>query len=220
MLATASSANSGTATITEGTVSAGYSLPATTTTLTYNSTSGGLTGFPVGSVVTINGTSTPITTATTVVPYSPASGATMTINTTPATAGSMNGITVTLSGTPANNDTFTIAANTGAQSDGRNATLMSNIVSAQTLNGGTTTLTTAYANYVNTVGNTTNSVNASNTTQTALVTQITSAQQSVSGVNVNEEAANLLQYQQLYQANSKVIQTADTLFQTILGIFS
>jgi len=220
VLATASSANSGTATITEGTVSAGYSLPSTTTTLTYNSTSGGLTGFPVGSVVTINGTSTPITTATTVVPYSPASGATMTINTTPATAGSMNGITVTLSGTPANNDTFTIAANTGAQSDGRNATLMSNIVSAQTLNGGTTTLTTAYANYVNTVGNTTNSVNASNTTQTALVTQITSAQQSVSGVNVNEEAANLLQYQQLYQANSKVIQTADTLFQTILGIFS
>jgi len=97
---------------------------------------------------------------------------------------------------------------------------MSNIVSAQTLNGGTTTLTTAYANYVNTVGNTTNSVNASNTTQTALVTQITSAQQSVSGVNINEEAANLLQYQQLYQANSKVIQTASTLFQTILGIFS
>ena len=118
VLATAGSGNSGTATITEGTVSAGYSLPATTTTLTYNSASGGLTGFPVGSVVTINGTSTPITTAATVVPYSPASGATMTINTTPATAGSMNGISVTLSGTPANNDTFTIAANTGAQSDG------------------------------------------------------------------------------------------------------
>jgi flagellar hook-associated protein 1 FlgK len=131
----------------------------------------------------------------------------------------MNGISLTLSGTPANGDTFTIAPNTGAQSDGRNATLMSNIVSAKTLGGGTATLTTAYANYVNTVGNTTNAVNASNTTQTALVTQITSSQQSVSGVNVNEEAANLLQYQQLYQANSKVIQTANTLFQTILGIF-
>jgi flagellar hook-associated protein 1 FlgK len=131
----------------------------------------------------------------------------------------MNGISFTLSGTPANNDTFTIAANTGAQSDGSNATLMSQIVSANTMNGGTTTLTQAYANYVNTVGNDTNSVNASSETQTALVTQITSAQQSVSGVNINEEAANLLQYQQLYQANSKVIQTADTLFQTILGIF-
>ena len=145
----------------------------------------------------------------------------MTINTTPVTAGSMNGITVTLSGTPANGDTFTIAPNTGAQSDGRNATLMSNICQRRRRwQGGTATLTTAYANYVNTIGNTTNEVDASNTTQTALVTQITSAQQSVSGVNINEEAANLLQYQQLYQANSKVIQTADTLFQTILGIFS
>jgi flagellar hook-associated protein 1 FlgK len=219
VLVTKNTGNSGTGAITQGTVSAGYSLPSTTTTLTYNAASGGLTGFPVGSVVTINGTSTPITSATTVVPYSPASGATMTVNTTPATAGSMNGISFTLSGTPANNDTFTIAANTGAQSDGSNATLMSQIVSANTMNGGTTTLTQAYANYVNTVGNDTNSVNASSETQTALVSQITSAQQSVSGVNINEEAANLLQYQQLYQANSKVIQTADTLFQTILGIF-
>jgi flagellar hook-associated protein 1 FlgK len=224
VLATATSSNTGTATITEGTVAAGYSLPSTTTTLTYSSASGGLTGFPAGSVVTI-GTTPPstvnITSTSTVVPYTPADGATLTINsaTTPAPSGSMNGVTVTLSGTPDDGDTFTIASNAGAQSDGRNATLMSNIVSAKVLSGGTTTLTDAYASYVNTIGNTTNEVNASNTTQTALVTQITSAQQSVSGVNINEEAANLLQYQQLYQANSKVIQTADTLFQTILGIF-
>lgn len=220
VLATKGTGNSGTGAITQGTVSAGYSLPTSTTTLTYNSTAGGFTGFPVGSTVTINGTSTSITSTTTVVPYSPASGATMTINTTPVTTGSMNGISVTLSGTPANGDTFTIAANTGSQSDGSNAAVMAKLVNAQTLQGGTATLTTAYANYVNTIGNMTNEVNASNTTQTALVTQITSAQQSVSGVNINEEAANLLQYQQLYQANSKVIQTADTLFQTILGIFS
>lgn len=219
VLATAGSSNTGTATISEGTVSAGYSLPSSATKLTYSSTAGGLSGFPAGSTVTINGTPTTIASTTTVVPYSPTSGATMTIDTTPATAGSMNGISVTLSGTPSDGDTFTIAANTGAQSDGRNATLMSNIVNAKTMNSGTTTLTTAYANYVNTVGNQTTTIDASNTTQTALVTQITSSQQSVSGVNINEEAANLLQYQQLYQANSKVIQTADTLFQTILGIF-
>jgi flagellar hook-associated protein 1 FlgK len=70
------------------------------------------------------------------------------------------------------------------------------------------------------VGDATNEVDAASTQQTALVTQITSAQQSVSGVNINEEAANLLQYQQLYQANSMVIQTANTLFQSIIGIFS
>jgi flagellar hook-associated protein 1 len=220
VLATASSANTGTGTISEGSVSAGYSLPSTPTTITYNSTSGGLTGFPTGSVVTINGTSTTITSATTVVPYSSATGATMTINTTPVTAGSMNGVTVTLSGAPANGDSFTIAANTNAQSDGRNAQLLSNIVSSTTLNGGTSTLTGAYANYVDEVGDATNEVDAASTQQNALVTQITSAQQSVSGVNINEEAANLLQYQQLYQANSMVIQTANTLFQSIIGIFS
>jgi flagellar hook-associated protein 1 FlgK len=219
VLATKSAGNTGTGSITQGTVSAGYSIPSTPTTITYNSASGGLTGFPAGSVVTINGTATTIASSSTVVPYSPATGATMTINTTPATPGSMNGVTVTLSGTPANGDSFVIGQNTNSQSDGSNAQAMSQIVSATTLNGGTSTLTGAYASYVNSIGNVTSEVNASNTQQTALVTQISSAQQSVSGVNINEEAANLLQYQQLYQANSKVIQTADTLFQSILGIF-
>ncbi|MGF6722668.1 flagellar hook-associated protein 1 FlgK [Paraburkholderia sp. GAS41] len=223
VLVTKNTGNSGTATITPGTVSSGYTLPSTPTTLTYNATTGTLSGFPANSVVTINTTpptTVNITSTSTAVPYSAASGATMTVNSAaPPTTGPMNGVTFTLTGTPADNDSFTIAANTGAQSDGSNATLMAGIVSAQTMNGGTTTLTQAYANYVNSVGNTTNAVNASSETQTALVSQITSAQQSVSGVNINEEAANLLQYQQLYQANSKVIQTASTLFQTILGIF-
>jgi flagellar hook-associated protein 1 FlgK len=88
------------------------------------------------------------------------------------------------------------------------------------MNNGTDTLTSAYANYVNGIGNTTDQLQTSSTSQTAVLNQVTSAQQSVSGVNLNEEAANLIQYQQLYQANSKVIQTASTLFQTLLGIFS
>jgi flagellar hook-associated protein 1 FlgK len=222
VLATAATGNSGAAKITQGTVSAGYSLPASPTTLTYSSTAGGLTGFPVGSVVTVAGTpptSYNITSTTTAVPYSAATGATLTVNTTPATAGTMNGITMTITGAPSNGDTFTIAANTGGTKDGSNAQAISNLVTAKQLNGGTVTLTDAYANYVNNIGNQTNQVQAANTAQTSLVTQITTAQQSVSGVNINEEAANLLQYQQAYQANSKVIQTAATLFQTILGIF-
>ncbi len=206
-------------------MTAGYSLPASTTTLTYSSAAGQLTGFPPNSVVTVAGS--PPTTitinagGTTPVPYTPGSGATLTINsaTTPAPAGSMNAVTVTISGTPSNGDTFKIAANTGGSNDGRNALALSNLVTAKSLGGGTVTLTTAYANYVNGIGNQTNQVKTANTAQASLVTQITTAQQSVSGVNVNEEAANLLQYQQMFQANSKVIQTADSLFQTLLGIF-
>jgi flagellar hook-associated protein 1 FlgK len=131
----------------------------------------------------------------------------------------MNGVTFTISGAPAAGDSFTIGPNTGATNDGSNALAISNLSSAKSMSGGTLTLVGAYANYVNQVGNQTNQIQTSSTAQTALVTQITSAQQSVSGVNLNEEAANLLQYQQLYQANSKVIQTAQTLFQTLIGIF-
>ncbi|MBC8745428.1 flagellar hook-associated protein 1 FlgK [Paraburkholderia sp. WC7.3g] len=224
VLASASTSNTGSATITQGTVSAGYSAPTSKSTITYTAGTG-LTGFPVGSVVTVAGspsTSYTISAATTAVPYTASAGATLTItNPTNATsAGVMNNVTVTLSGTPANGDSFTIGPNTGATNDGRNAQLLSNLTSAQALNGGTSTLTGAYASYVNTIGNQTTQIQTSATAQSTLVTQITSAQQSVSGVNINEEAANLLQYQQLYQANSKVIQTAQTLFQTLLGIFS
>jgi len=224
VLASAASSNTGSATITQGSVTAGYSAPTSKTTLTYTAGTG-LTGFPLNSTVTVAGppsTSYTITSATTAVPYSPGTGATLTI-TNPSNstaAGSMNNVTVTISGTPSDGDSFTIGPNTGASNDGRNAQLLSNLTTAQSLAGGTSTLTDAYANYVNDIGNAASQIQTSATAQSSLVTQITSAQQSVSGVNINEEAANLLQYQQLYQANSKVIQTAQTLFQTLLGIFS
>jgi flagellar hook-associated protein 1 FlgK len=125
-----------------------------------------------------------------------------------------------VSGAPADKDVFNIDANKGGTSDGSNALAMANLVSAKSLNGGTDTLTSSYAGYVNQIGNQTNQLKATSSSQTALLNQATSAQQSVQGVNLNEEAANLIQYQQLYQANSKVIQTASTLFQTLLGIFN
>jgi flagellar hook-associated protein 1 FlgK len=96
---------------------------------------------------------------------------------------------------------------------------MSQLITNTVLANGKTTLTGGYANYVNNIGNAANQLKASTTAQSALVTQITSAQQAVSGVNLDEEASHLLQYQQLYQANSKVIQTAETMFQTLMGVF-
>jgi len=154
-----------------------------------------------------------ITAANTVVPYDPASGNTFTINDT-ATPPPVNGITFTLSGTPQTGDTFTIGPNTGGSNDGSNATALSNLVSSTAFNG--STLTNAYGDYVNNVGNTASQITAANTAQAAVVSQYTTLQQSVSGVNLDEEATNLVMYQQLYQANSKVIQTAQSLFATIL----
>jgi flagellar hook-associated protein 1 FlgK len=223
VLGSAAVSNTGTGTISSGTVTAGYTMPNATTTLSYNGTTipGILSGFPAGSTVTVTAGTPPTTTtydpATTPVPYSATSGATLTINNT--TAGSMNGVTFTISGAPATGDSFKIGPNTGATNDGSNALALSNLSNAKSMSGGTLTLVGSYANYVNQVGNQTNQIQTSSTAQTTLVSQITSAQQSVSGVNLNEEAANLLQYQEAYQANSKVIQTAQTLFQTLIGIF-
>jgi flagellar hook-associated protein 1 FlgK len=222
VLASAPSSNTGSGSITQGTVTAGYQI-STTTTLTYDATTQTLSGFQPGTTITLAGsppTSIPIASAATTVPYNPSQGATMTINstTTPPPAGITNGVTVTLTGIPANGDTFSIAPNTGTF-DGRNALAISKLVSNATLNGGTSTMTAAYASYVNNIGNAAGQLKAASTSQSALVTQITSAQQAVSGVNLDEEASNLLQYQQAYQANSKVIQTAESMFQTLIGIF-
>jgi flagellar hook-associated protein 1 len=204
-VASAGASNAGTANISAATVTAGYSIPSSMT-LTYNATTQQMTSnvpvtLPTGTTVAAG---TPFA-------YNPAQGLTVSNGT---------GVSATITGTPASNDTFTIAANKGGTSDGSNALAMANLGSAKSLNGGTDSLTSAYANYVNQIGNETNNFQSSSTSATAVLTQATSAQQSVSGVNLNEEAANLIQYQQLYQANSKVIQTASTLFTTLLGIFN
>ena len=54
--------------------------------------------------------------------------------------------------------------------------------------------------------------------QDAILSQAQQSAQSVSGVNLDEEAANLMRYQQAYQASSKVLQIAASLFDTILQI--
>lgn len=227
VLVAAATGNAGTANITSSSVSAGYTVSSSTTTLTYTAatsgTGGTLSGFPPNSTVsvTVPGSSTPTTytidaAGDTPVSYDPSTGATIKI--TSSTAGDTNNVSFTMSGTPSTGDTFTIGKNTSGTQDGRNALALANLTSGTSFTD-SQTLTNAYSNYVNAIGNTASQLKASSTSQTSLVSQLTSQQQSVQGVNLDEEAANLLKYQQLYQANSKVIQTAASLFQTLIGIF-
>lgn len=217
----ASTTNTGDGKLVVGVTGSDYSIPSTPTSLKFMSSPepGQLTGFPVGSTVTIDGappTSIEITDADTPVPYDPAKGVSLTIS--GRTPGGMNGIKLELSGKPANGDTFTVQRNTGASGDGSNALALSNLLQAKDFSGAIS-LTSGFSNYVNSVGNTTNQLKSAAAAQNAVVQQVGAAQQSVSGVNINEEAANLMYYQQLYQANSKVIQAASTMFDTVLGIF-
>ncbi|HBP80567.1 MAG TPA: flagellar hook-associated protein FlgK, partial [Halomonas sp.] len=73
---------------------------------------------------------------------------------------------------------------------------------------------------VSDVGNRTNIIQVNLDARQGLTDQLRAVQQSESGVNLDEEAANLIRFQQFYQANARVIDTASTIFDTILGLRS
>lgn len=139
----------------------------------------------------------------------------------PYTAGNditYNGWTVQISGAPAANDTFTVGANPNATSDNRNALLLGGLQTRNTLIGGTASYQGVYGQMVTQVGNKTRELQVTSTAQDTMLQQTIQAQQSVSGVNLDEEAANLLRYQRAYQAAGKAMQIASTLFDTLLSI--
>lgn len=83
---------------------------------------------------------------------------------------------------------------------------------------GNATLTEAYASLVSNVGASVNSLKSNLTTSAKVVTSVQNQQQSVAGVDVYEEYVNLQMFQQYYQANAQVLQTAVDVFDTILSI--
>ncbi len=120
-------------------------------------------------------------------------------------------------GTPRVNDKFALSANSGAVKNNGNALALAKLQTAKII-GGVSSFNDAYAQLVNDVGTRAKSVQIASTSQDSITTQIKTAQQSVSGVNMDEETVSMLRYQQMYQANARVIQAATTLFDTIIGI--
>lgn len=137
---------------------------------------------------------------------------------TPGASVSYNGWTIQLQGAPAAGDVFTVSANIGGVADGRNVLRMADLQTQNTLAGGTTGYQGAYSQMVAMVGNKTQQIDIMSQAQDTVVQQAMQAQQSFSGVNLDEEAANLLRYQQAYQASGKMIQVASSLFQTLLDL--
>ena len=190
-------ANLGTGTIAAATVTGGLPLNANLrqpVTITFNNP-------PTSFNVTGTGTGNPSN-----VPYT--AGAAITYN----------GWTTQISGTPSAGDTFTVSQNTNASTDGSNSLLMAALQTANTLAGGTTSFQGAYGQLVGQVGTQTNQLTVTSKAQTSLLASVTASQQAVSGVNLDEEAANLLRYQQAYQAAGKAMQIANTMFDTILNL--
>lgn len=131
---------------------------------------------------------------------------------------SFGGASFTISGEPGEGDQFTIGRNINGEGDSRNALLLGGLQTADTMANGTTSYQGAYAQLVSLIGNKTREVEVAGQAEAKLLGHAVAAQQSESGVNLDEEAANLIRYQQAYQAAGKVIQTANQLFDVLLAL--
>jgi flagellar hook-associated protein 1 FlgK len=134
---------------------------------------------------------------------------------TPGGAISYNGWTIEISGAPVAGDSFVVSANSGGSGDNRNALLLARLQTAA-LVGGTASFSAAYGQLLGQVGNATREAEWSATSQARLLEETQGRQASVAGVNLDEEAANLLRYQQAYQAAGKLVSIAGLLFDTLL----
>ena len=136
---------------------------------------------------------------------------------TSGTAIAFSGVQVKLTGTPAAGDTFTVSSNSAANTgDNSNVFAMINALSTSTLDGSTTSLSGAANNLVSQVGVVTQQAQANASAQQTVNQSAVDARSSVTGVNLDEEAANLLQYQQAYQACAQMIQTSGTVFNSLI----
>ncbi len=128
-----------------------------------------------------------------------------------------NGWRVQISGTPAIGDTFTIRSNAGATGDNRNAIALSDALRAGVLDGGTVSVADAVERLTADVGLQTRTAQVNRDAEAVVNQDDLAARDSVSGVNLDEEAAAMLRYQQAYQAAAQIIAMASDLFNSLLN---
>lgn len=128
-----------------------------------------------------------------------------------------NGIETTVSGSLNVGDSFTISPNANGVSDNRNALALAALQDNRLLNGGTATYQDLYSGLLADVGIKTHQSEISGQAQASMLTQAVAARESLSGVNLDEEAANVLRFQQAYSAAAQVIATANSMFQTLIA---
>jgi flagellar hook-associated protein 1 FlgK len=187
VIATAASANTGSGQITSGTV-----LDATNPNLLTPAT------------ITFTGANT----------YSINGGA----NQTYTSGGNIaaNGWQVQISGSPAVGDTFSVGSNAAGTGDNRNAIIAGDQQTTGVLNNGTISVTGALSGLITGLGSQAQQINTAQAAQTQVANQAQTSLQSTSGVNLDEEAANLMQWQQSYQAAAQALAIGNSLFTTLI----
>jgi flagellar hook-associated protein 1 FlgK len=128
----------------------------------------------------------------------------------------VNGWTLKLSGTPAVGDSISVVANTQGSGDNRNLIIMGRLAQSSFIDGNS--ITDANGRLISTFGNRASEMAITARANDRLLDQVKQEESAVSGVNLDEEAANLLRYQQAYQAAAKALAAASAVFETILSL--
>jgi flagellar hook-associated protein 1 FlgK len=129
---------------------------------------------------------------------------------------SYTGYQVKISGQPKAGDVFTVNFNNNSTNDNRNALLLTGLETASTVANGTMSFGQGYGRLVEEVGTKSNLSQINTDASKSLLDQTKTMRDGISGVNLDEEAANLIQFQQLYTANARVITVAKDLFDTLV----
>ncbi len=137
----------------------------------------------------------------------------------PTAQSTYKGFQMNIKGEPKAGDLFDIGYNTDGTSDNRNALAMVKLETTGTVGGGVSTYNEAYSRVVEEVGTFTNKAKLDTEASRTLLSQTTNSWNSVSGVNLDEEAGRLIQYQAAYNASAQVITVARELFDTLLAVF-
>jgi flagellar hook-associated protein 1 len=130
---------------------------------------------------------------------------------------SFDGAQVTVNGTPATGDTFTVRSSTAADAgDNSNANALIAALGAANLGNGTTSLAGAANNLIARIGTLTQQAQANASAQQSVNQDATTARSNLTGVNLDDQAAKMLQYQQAYQAMAQMIQTSGAMFTSLI----
>lgn len=140
------------------------------------------------------------------------------LNLFPTQKGLNTGYNVQLSGKAKAGDTFVIEFNTDAVGDNSNALELGALQKKATLDNATSNYNEVYSQLVSRVGSKTHELDVNREAQGILYEQSKAQREAVSGVNLDEEAADLVRYQQAYEANAQVIGAASEMFDTLIGV--
>ena len=173
----------------------------------------------IGSPTVVNAANAALLNTTTITFTSPTTYSVNGVGSFAYTSGAtiaQNGWQTKISGTPATGDVFTVQSNAGGTGDNSNALANVNQQSLGVLSNGTTSVSAAVSALITGLGSQAAQVNTAQAAQTAVNTQAQTNVTSVSGVNLDDEAANLLQWQQAYQASAQALSIANSLFTTLI----